>query len=292
MTTTSNTNTNQLPQVGEFVELIGSGFKNESQLYQEVGCADTRNHTFRCKVVDILTVTDEALNTRDYLPTHRGGSCSDLVDQNKPYREYTQADYATLYSLVTMLITPTGRVAFVDRQGYDYPRYIYFLPDFRAMYADELEEYRADEAQREADRLAAMEACRLSQLAAARERYGAPTCGGDFDKNIKTIIERQLPGVAIRVTRCTQRWHEATNIRYTCPAGEESNTTAAIRMVLDDCACNYHYERDTLDGRKEYSSGDAFADLYGVAYYRCNVTHTTARIRRHDVGTSSALALS
>lgn len=89
-----------------------------------------------------------------------GGSQSDCIDDDFNRFNPKDEEISTFYKLVTLILLEDGRHAFVDAQGYDYPRYVEIPLNGEEMYGEEISQMRKIRREREA-----------LELKARREKY-------------------------------------------------------------------------------------------------------------------------
>ncbi len=266
-------------KVGDFVYLLSSGLKNDTDFAQQCGYCDDRNHVAICKVVSEMVITDEELLVNEFLPEHEGGSMSEDLDDDVNMCTLTSEQCATFYQLVTKVTTPSGRVVFADRQGFDYTRYLYFWGDFKTMFADEVESYHQEEIQREVDRVNELIALREKAIERVKADFGESVHGLDFCKNIKVILERLHSDVAIKVTISTKCYYERTNIWFaSLSADAEERLLATLKRIDRD----YMYPTDDDNEWGGCCYRNAFYDVFGTMLYRESLNVSKSPIKRHD----------
>ncbi|MCC8119522.1 MAG: hypothetical protein LIP09_12360 [Bacteroidales bacterium] len=89
-----------------------------------------------------------------------GGSQSDCIDDDFNRFNPKDEEISTFYQLVTLIILEDGRHAFVDAQGYDYPRYVGIPLNGEELFREEISQVRKIRREREA-----------LELKARREKY-------------------------------------------------------------------------------------------------------------------------
>lgn len=132
-------------EVGDFVFADGCGLKNEGFAGQ---LCDMSNgdclHTDRLCFIEKITHCKDADLLKNKFEFGSGGSRSDCFNDDEFNRyNYTPEQLRTFYSLATLIIADdTGRYAFCNAEGYDYPRYLLFGVGWREMFAAEIQAER------------------------------------------------------------------------------------------------------------------------------------------------------
>jgi hypothetical protein len=108
----------------------------------DAACHDGVVHNSLARIEKIVDVSLEDFSHREDYPFGDGGSASDAVTEERTGFNYTQEELATFYSLVTLVNLDDGRHAFVDAQGFGYPRYVLVSPDYKEMFAKEIRQER------------------------------------------------------------------------------------------------------------------------------------------------------
>lgn len=187
-------------KVGDFVFADGCGLKNEGftgQLYDmsnndclHPGCLCVIEKITHCKDADLLA------NRFEFGP---GGSRSDCFGDGEFNRfNYTPEQVRTFYNVTTLIIADdTGRYAFCNAEGYDYPRYLLFGATWREMFAAEIqaeqkrradlaEKYRKEEQER-------MEKERVEQEQKITENFTYLDAGKSKKANWIAICKHAFP---------------------------------------------------------------------------------------------------
>ncbi len=193
-------------QINDFVYLHCSSLKNDSGLQSQVFYAYKSSHQTICKIVEIMHVSDKALQNGDYLPTNTGGSCSEDLPNNADMYNLTSEQIDTFYQCVTLVLSDGGRYLFVDRQGYDYCRYMYLWSDFRTMYSEEIEAKKAYMQRMEEERKMEAELKYSTICDKFKQRFPYLTEGGKASYNIRLLLKKEFPNVKFSVT--TRQWND------------------------------------------------------------------------------------
>ena len=145
-------------KVGDFVFADGCGLKNEgvAELLYDMNNGDCLYPNRLCFIEKITHCKDADLISNRF-EFGSGGSRSDCFDDNEfNHFNYTQEQIRTFYEVVTLIIADdTGRYAFSNAEGYNYPRYLLFRAGWREMFAVEIQaetKRRADLAENTAGR--------------------------------------------------------------------------------------------------------------------------------------------
>lgn len=197
-------------QLNDFVFLHSSGIKNDCSLQSQVFYTYEKNYQLICKIVEIMHVSEEILQNGNYLPTNRGGSCSEDLPDNTDMCNLTSEQIDTFYQCVTLVLSDTGRYVFVDRQGYDYCRYMYFWSDFTTMFAKEIETQKAYIQQKEKEAKREVELKYAAICNKFKEQFPYLKEGESAPKNIRLLLRNKFPNIKLSVT--TRQWNECIYI--------------------------------------------------------------------------------
>lgn len=197
-------------QVNDFVNLHCSGLKNDCGLKSQVFYTYESSHQTICKVVEIMHVSDKALQDGDYLPTNTGGSCSEDLPDDADMYNLTSEQIDTFYQCVTLVLSDGGRYVFVDRQGYDYCRYMYLWSDFTTMYSKEIEEKQAYIQRMKEERIMEAELKYAAICEKFKQRFPYLKEGDKAPNNIRLLLKKEFPNVKFSVT--TRQWGDCIYI--------------------------------------------------------------------------------
>lgn len=242
-------------QVNAFVYLRCSGLKNDCSLQKQVFYADGKTYQAICKIVEIMHVSDKSLQDGEYLPKNTGGSCSEDLPDNVNEYNLTSEQIDTFYQCVTLVISDKGRYVFVDRQGYDYCRYMYLWSDFRTMYATEIEAEKAYKNHLEEEERNERERKYAKICERFRLRFPYLIEGAEAPKNIRLLLKREFPNVKFSVT--TRQWGDIVRIH------SPKEVAIQVRELIRDI--------ESYDNRVNYYHSDGgtylkrpFEDLFGM----------------------------
>lgn len=92
------------------------------------------------KVVDIVEMSEDEFTSLDYqnrghIVKDKGGNASDDIEEGRDFDNLSEFERETIYSLFTLIRTPSGRAITVDAQGYDYMRYTGLLSHYKTSMA-------------------------------------------------------------------------------------------------------------------------------------------------------------
>lgn len=132
-------------KVGDMITLCSTGLKCENgfrhalkELYEDK-TDGVKIHNTLCKIEQV-----EKVSVKEFDETNvkfgEGGYATDddaVADKLKNNEPLTPSDKKKIYTLVTM-VTDGKRYYFIDSEGYDYTRYIYFTDDFEDMFKKEI----------------------------------------------------------------------------------------------------------------------------------------------------------
>lgn len=92
------------------------------------------------KIVDIVEMSEDEFTSLDYcnrddIVKDSGGSASDDIAEERGDDTLSEFELETVYSLFTLIRTPSGRAITVDAQGHDYMRYTGLLSHYKTSMA-------------------------------------------------------------------------------------------------------------------------------------------------------------
>ena len=153
-----------VPAVGGFFWADNSGLKCDGGrgLFEELHALTCYTHAAEkparlCCVEQIIKVSDEDFarpELADELVTRHNlqGFCrSEDVTEDRNIYNYTPEEWATFYTVGTLVVSPSGKYYLIDSEGYSYARYIYVPIEWPEMFADEVESIKAAEEARKAE---------------------------------------------------------------------------------------------------------------------------------------------
>lgn len=149
--TTNKTKTVSELKVGDFIFLNLGTLKNEGFLeaIADIALDGCYIPERLCKIEKIVHCTEKEMFENNF-EFGEGGSSSDVFDSQDEIRSSgIQNVHIYFYSKVTLIIADSGKFAFVDAEGYDYPRYLLLWNNFREMYTKEIEQQRIDREERD-----------------------------------------------------------------------------------------------------------------------------------------------
>ena len=241
-------------QVNDFVNLHCSGLKNDCGLQSQVFYTYESNYQTICKIVEIMHISDKALQNGDYLPTNTGGSCSEDLPDNANIYNFTSEQIDTFYQCVTLILSDGGRYVFVDRQGYDYCRYMYLWSDFTTMYSIEIEAKKAYIQRMEEERKMEAQLRYIAICEKLKQRFPYLKEGGQAPNNIRLLLKREFPNVKFSVT--TRLWGD--NIYIHVP----KDVVNQVRELIKDIEV-YENRIYTIGADGESYARLPFEDLFG-----------------------------
>lgn len=229
-------------KVGDFVFADGCGLKNEGfagQLY-DMSNGDCLNTNRLCFIEKITHCKDADLLSNRF-EFGFGGSRSDCFDDNEFNRfHYTRDQIRTFYEVVTLIIADdTGRYAFSNAEGYDYPRYLLFRAGWREMFAVEIQaeaKRRADLAekirQEEQER---MEKERVEQEQKIKENFAYLDTKKSKKANWIAICKHVFP-FPVKVSK--HKIHDECEFILFCRNEEER---LQVKHFVDCCRNDFNY---------------------------------------------------
>lgn len=192
-------------KVGDFVNLIESGMKNDSgKLLNAVGDMTYKDiplsETF-CRIEKIVTCTSNELDNQKF-NFGAGGSQSDAIEDKDNFNEYrpTREQSKSFYQKVTLVMCDDGRYLFVDSQGFNYPRYVMFWHDWSSMYSKEISTFKKILNDREESAIKEKQLIIENMKKKAYDDFSFL----DFSKstlgNFKRILEKKFPNGVFSVS--------------------------------------------------------------------------------------------
>ena len=240
----------------------------------------------RCEDEEAATRAREAMNKQYMTPAEREAA-------RRKYAGYW-------FTVVTMFRSPNYCV-FIDAEGYNYCRYLLFLPTWRTMYADELKAARDAEQQRKDE----AEADKVLEEAKAMLKYKAdcdqirPFMVVDLSsfeledrrgrqsgrrRNIMAVLRHYFPGVKFSVK---YRWasHTELEVEWTDgPTCKEVESVCNWSVFCDTWESFDGMTDSTSRGSRKYTEfaqqyGGGFLD--GISFDRGNSRETLEECREY-----------
>lgn len=153
-----------VPAVGGFFWADNSGLKCDGGrgLFEELHALTFHTHAAEkparlCCVEQIIKVSEEDFARPDLadelvIRHNLQGFCrSEDVTEDRNIYNYTPEEWATFYTVGTLVVSPSGKYYLIDSEGYDYARYIYVPIEWPVMLADEVASVKAAEEARKAE---------------------------------------------------------------------------------------------------------------------------------------------
>ena len=261
-----------VPAVGGFFWADNSGLKCDGGrgLFEELHAltcyTDTQNTPARlCCVGQIINVSEADFarpELADELVTRHNlqGFCrSEDVEEDHNKYNYTPEEWATFYTVGTLVVSPSGKYYLIDSEGYDYARYIYVPIEWPDMFADEVASIKAAEEARKAEEArqdAEEKAQRLAKYRARCAKWlplmrnveqmeqdgtaSARKIDNARKANIMAMCAAAFPGVKFSVS-VRRGWGADFELTWTDgPTVEEFNEKTDLSLF---CRC-----RDTFNG--------------------------------------------
>lgn len=128
-------------KVGDFVLLDTCELKNER--FAEILHNMYKWYIYhnRLSMIESITYCTDSELFENKFKFAKGGCRSDVFENDEDYKNCPDNEqYKYYYTLVTLVITDTGKYAFCDAEGYNYPRYLLFWPDWKVVFEKELNE--------------------------------------------------------------------------------------------------------------------------------------------------------
>lgn len=277
-----------VPAVGGFFWADNSGLKCDGGrgLFEELHALTCYTHAAEnparlCCVEQIIKVSDADFarpELADELVTRHNlqGFCrSEDVKEDRNIYNYTQEEWATFYTVGTLVVSPSGKYYLIDSEGYNYARYIYVPIEWPVMLADEVASIKAEEEARKAEeehQAAEEKAQRLAKYRARcakwsplmrnvekMEQEGKATArkiDNARKANILAMCAVAFPGVKFSVS-VRRGWGADFELTWTDgPTVEEFNEKTDLSLF---CRC-----RDTFNGWDD-STDVEFAEFYEFA---------------------------
>ncbi len=199
-----------------------------------------------CKVVEIIDVTEDEDFLTDWLnkeaTPHEGGSESDDVDTSKKMYEYTKADCATFFDLITVLRKPSGKWIGVDCQGYAYWRHVHLPSDYENVFAEEradaLSKLAEVEAKRQAEKMKELEhhanALRQREAELRSKYFGMvldPANSRVVGNNVRKFFAIEFPDIKVKVRVKKSYWGDKFDVFVDVIGVQDYEKRDAIRKV-------------------------------------------------------------
>lgn len=199
-----------------------------------------------CKVVDIIDVDEDNDFLSDWLnkeaTPHEGGSESDDVDPSKKMYEYTKADYATFFDLITVLRKPSGKWIGVDCQGYSYWRYVHLPSNYEIVFAEEraeaLRKLAEIEAEKRAEKMRELkhhaEALHIRETELRYQYFGMvldPANSRLVGNNIRKFFAIEFPDIKVKVRVKQSYWGDKFDVYVNVIGVQDDETRDGIRKV-------------------------------------------------------------
>lgn len=138
-------------KVGDFIYLDAGYLKNEGFIEAVADMAlEDCYHSGRLSRIEKIVHCTESDMFSNKFEFGEGGSSSDVFESMEEIQKINFPDISEFfYTKVTLVIADSGKFAFVNAEGYDYPRYISLYGNWREMYSKEIEEERIAREERE-----------------------------------------------------------------------------------------------------------------------------------------------
>ena len=229
-------------KVGDFVFADGCGLKNEgvAGVLYDMSNGDCLYPNRLCFIEKITHCKDADLISNRF-EFGSGGSRSDCFDDNEFNRyHYTQEQIRTFYEVVTLIIADdTGRYAFSNAEGYDYPRYLLFRAGWREMFAVEIQaetKHRADLAEKyRREEQERMEKERVEQEQKIKENFAYLDIKKSKKANWIAICRHVFP-FPVRVSK--HKIYDSYEITLYCRNEEER---LQVKHFVDCCRNDFNY---------------------------------------------------
>ncbi|MGM9736936.1 MAG: hypothetical protein ACI3ZT_00820 [Candidatus Cryptobacteroides sp.] len=164
---------------GDFLYLVCSGLKNDGGIRDAMYWIDyyyrTKDEVIirptLCEVEKVIFTTDKKMMAEDFVPGPGGTRIYDVPEGYDPFKDSTSKYRNHAVQLVTLVYAEdTGRYFFIDRQGYNYNRYVYVRPNtVRKMFKPEIRrERRRRDMYEEQARQQHLNACRREGILAEK----------------------------------------------------------------------------------------------------------------------------
>ena len=138
-------------KVGDFIYLDAGYLKNEGFIEAVADMAlEDCYHSGRLSRIEKIVHCTESDMFANKFEFGEGGSASDVFESMEEIQKINLPDISGFfYTKVTLVIADSGKFAFVNAEGYDYPRYISLYGNWREMYSRDIEEERIAREERE-----------------------------------------------------------------------------------------------------------------------------------------------
>ena len=207
-------------KIGDFV-WMKFAYGKENDLADFVKWAQhSGTSTFLCKVVEIVDVPNDFDLTRKWLhpefaqlvQSDGGLGCDDAP--RKQWWKYTPEERKTFYNLVAILRTPDGKYIAVDKEGFEYCRYVCLPANYGEIFATEVDQAEVEiaeeitarneaERKKREERIAAIKAKKAELLAKYADFQKADLCNANYgqvvESNLKKWLKINFPAVKCEV---------------------------------------------------------------------------------------------
>lgn len=229
-------------KVGDFVFLNLGTLKNEGFLEAVADIAlDGYYLPGRlCKIEKIVHCTEQEMFENNF-EFGEGGSSSDVFDSQDEIRSSGIQNVNVYFCRkVTLVIADSEKFAFVDAEGYNYPRYLLLWNNFREMYAKEIEQQRLDREERDRLRKEEKEK-RQKEIKESHEKEIAEKWSFlDSKKSVKLnwiATCKNFFDFPVKVSK-SQDWDGTINITLHCENDEQREE---VRKFLRETENHFRY---------------------------------------------------
>lgn len=217
------------------------------------------------KIAAIVDIDEEAFDSLRYMDNclelaHSGGSCSDDLDEDRDATNLSKFELETLYTLLTLIRTPSGRAITVDTQGYDYMRYTGLLSHYKTSMAADCA--KAQELLR-ADNEEVMQNEQAKTMEAEAEKTHIETeysfltvatendCQKTAANNLRTLLKHKFPTTRFSVKK---HYYDSYVVEW-----NDGPTDSAVREITR------LFKNQGFDGMTDssYPINSPFIDRYG-----------------------------
>lgn len=171
------------------------------------------------KIVDVVELGEDEFTLLDYnnregIVKDKGGNASDDIAEERGDDSLSVFELETVYSLFTLIRTPSGRAITVDAQGHDYMRYTGLLPHYKTSMAADCarvqESLRIEQEKEQKEKQAKEEeAAKQQQLEKIRleQEYSflTPVVNCQDQKtaanNLRTLLKSKFPATKFSVRK-------------------------------------------------------------------------------------------
>lgn len=241
--------------VGDFIYLDAGYLKNEGFLEAVADMAlEGYYHSGRLSRIEKIVHCTESEMFSNKFEFGKGGSASDVFDSMEEIRKNNIPNISEFfYTKVTLVIADNGKFAFVNAEGYDYPRYISLLGNWREMYSKEIEEEK--HAREERARLRKEEEDRNREALKAEHRKEIAEKWGFLDPK-KTVKANWIAtckaflDFPVKVSKHSD-YYRGECIVLTCRNDEEQQKVIEVvreaEKYFQYCTGEYGYGNDGYD---------------------------------------------